>query len=64
MQIITVETQDERDPLEDELLASLEDLAQKTDVLTIWADELFDLVKDIPESMPYILGNYSVYLMA
>lgn len=39
-----------RDALEDELLASLEDLAQKTDVLTRWADEMYEYVKAIPQS--------------
>jgi serine/threonine-protein kinase ULK/ATG1 len=29
----------ERNPLEEALLATLEELAQKTDVLTHWADE-------------------------
>lgn len=40
----------ERDPLEDELLASLEELAQKTDVLTNWADEMYEYVKAVPQS--------------
>ncbi|KAG5635946.1 hypothetical protein H0H81_009595 [Sphagnurus paluster] len=39
----------ERDPLEDELLASLEELAQKTDVLTNWADEMYEYVKAVPQ---------------
>ncbi|KAL0945932.1 hypothetical protein HGRIS_012213 [Hohenbuehelia grisea] len=39
----------ERDPMEDELLESLENLAQKTDVLTHWADEMYDFVKAIPQ---------------
>ncbi|KAF9452103.1 Pkinase-domain-containing protein [Macrolepiota fuliginosa MF-IS2] len=39
----------ERDPMEDELLASLEELAQKTDVLTHWADEMYEYVKAIPQ---------------
>lgn len=40
----------ERDPLEDELLGLLEELAQKTDVLTHWADEMYEYVKAIPQS--------------
>lgn len=40
----------ERDPMEDELLANLEELAQKTDVLTHWADEMYEYVKAIPQS--------------
>jgi serine/threonine-protein kinase ULK/ATG1 len=47
----------ERDPLEDELLGALEDLAQKTDTLTIWADELYELVKAVPQSkllLPFV----------
>jgi serine/threonine-protein kinase ULK/ATG1 len=43
--------------MEDELLADLEDLAQKTDVLTHWADELYEQVKAIPDSM-YPLPSY------
>lgn len=39
-----------RDPLEDELLEGLEDLAQKTDVLAHWADEVYDILKAIPTS--------------
>ncbi|KAH9912111.1 Pkinase-domain-containing protein [Fomitopsis serialis] len=38
-----------RDPMEDELLASLEQLAQKTEVLTHWADEMYEYVKAIPQ---------------
>jgi serine/threonine-protein kinase ULK/ATG1 len=37
--------------MEDELLADLEDLAQKTDFLTHWADEMYEHVKAIPQSM-------------
>ncbi|KZP16982.1 other/ULK/ULK protein kinase [Athelia psychrophila] len=50
-QIILGRGQDEgeRDPLEDELLASLEELAQKTDVLTNWADEMYEYVRAIPQ---------------
>ena len=36
--------------MEEELLAQLEDLAQKTDVLTHWADEMYEFVKAIPIS--------------
>ncbi|EKM78280.1 hypothetical protein AGABI1DRAFT_121407 [Agaricus bisporus var. burnettii JB137-S8] len=39
----------ERDPMEDELLANLEELAQKTDVLTNWGDEMYEYVKAIPQ---------------
>ena len=39
-----------RDPMEDELLATLEELAQKTDVLTHWADEMYEAVKAVPQS--------------
>lgn len=39
----------DRDPLEDELLAALEELAQKTDVLTHWADEMYEYVKAVPQ---------------
>ncbi|EJD01812.1 kinase-like protein [Fomitiporia mediterranea MF3/22] len=38
-----------RDPLEEELLAGLEELAQKTDVLTRWADEMYEYVKAVPQ---------------
>lgn len=46
----------ERDPMEEELLTQLEDLAQKADVLTHWADEMYEFVKAIPvsESPPVI----------
>ena len=36
--------------MEDGLLAQLEDLAQKTDVLTHWADEMYEYVKAVPQS--------------
>lgn len=39
----------ERDPLEEELLAGLEELAQKTEVLTRWADEMYEFVKNVPQ---------------
>ncbi|KAF4613175.1 hypothetical protein D9613_010944 [Agrocybe pediades] len=48
-QIIALDADAERDPLEEELLASLEELAQKTDVLTHWADEMYEYVKAIPQ---------------
>ncbi|GLB39603.1 putative protein with domain of unknown function (DUF3543) [Lyophyllum shimeji] len=47
--IITLRPEAERDPLEDELLAGLEELAQKTDVLTHWADEMYEYVKAVPQ---------------
>ena len=40
----------ERDPMEEDLLAQLEDLAQKADVLTHWADEMYEFVKVTPIS--------------
>lgn len=42
--------QEKRDPMEDELLERLEQLAQKTDVITRWADEMYEYVKAIPQS--------------
>jgi serine/threonine-protein kinase ULK/ATG1 len=59
-QIITLDADAERDPLEDELLASLEELAQKTDVLTHWADEMYEYVKAIPQSM-FFISFFSIY---
>ncbi|KAG6915940.1 hypothetical protein DXG01_009206 [Tephrocybe rancida] len=47
--IIALDPEAERDPLEDELLAALEELAQKTDVLTHWADEMYEYVKAVPQ---------------
>ncbi|KAF7366818.1 Serine/threonine-protein kinase ATG1 [Mycena sanguinolenta] len=47
--IIALGDDGERDPLEDELLAGLEDLAQKTFVLTHWADEMYEYVKAVPQ---------------
>lgn len=38
-----------RDPMEDELFAALEELAQKTEVLTHWADEMYEYVKAVPQ---------------
>lgn len=46
-----LESDTQRDPLEDQLLAELEELAQKTDVLTHWADEMYEYVRAIPQSM-------------
>ncbi len=48
--IISLDTGVQRDPLEDELLASLEELAQKTEILTHWADDMYEYVKAIPQS--------------
>ena len=47
----------QRDPVEDELLAALEQLAQKTDVITRWADEMYEYVKAIPQSacLPFFI---------
>ena len=53
-QIILLEADGERDPLEDELLGLLEELAQKTDVLTHWADEMYEYVKAIPQSQYFL----------
>ncbi|KAH0578736.1 hypothetical protein H2248_003861 [Termitomyces sp. 'cryptogamus'] len=39
----------EKDPLEEEMLKELEELAQKTDVLTRWADEMYEYVKAVPQ---------------
>lgn len=39
-----------RDPFEDDLLSELEELAQKTDVLTRWANEMYEYVKAAPKS--------------
>ncbi|OAX32115.1 Pkinase-domain-containing protein [Rhizopogon vinicolor AM-OR11-026] len=43
------EREKEIDPMEDELLANLEELAQKTDFLTHWADEMYEYVKAVPQ---------------
>ena len=40
----------EADPVEDELLGALEQLAQKTHVITRWADEMYEFVKGVPQS--------------
>lgn len=45
------ERETEIDPMEDGLLANLEELAQKTDFLTHWADEMYEYVKAVPQSM-------------
>ncbi|KAG5644471.1 hypothetical protein DXG03_008295 [Asterophora parasitica] len=47
--IISLASDGDRDPLEDELLAALEELAQKTEVLTHWADEMYEYVKAVPQ---------------
>ncbi|KAI0772765.1 Pkinase-domain-containing protein [Trametes elegans] len=44
-----LELQGQRDAEEDELLSALEELAQKTDVLERWADEMYDYVKAFPQ---------------
>ena len=46
-----------RDPMEDELLATLEELAQKTDVLTHWADEMYEAVKAVPQSRFFLVPS-------
>jgi len=40
------------DPAEEKLLAGLEELAQKVEVITKWADELYESVRGIPQSKP------------
>jgi serine/threonine-protein kinase ULK/ATG1 len=50
-QIIAIDDGEKRDPLEDKLLGELEELAQKTDALTHWADEMYEYVKAVPQSM-------------
>jgi serine/threonine-protein kinase ULK2 len=40
----------EVDPVQDELLGALEQLAQKTHVITRWADEMYEFVKSVPQS--------------
>ncbi|OSD00427.1 kinase-like protein [Trametes coccinea BRFM310] len=44
-----LELQGLRDAEEEELLSSLEELAQKTEVLEHWADEMYDYVKAFPQ---------------
>ncbi|KAG6887596.1 hypothetical protein C0995_014130 [Termitomyces sp. Mi166 len=48
--IVNTVEERERDPLEEEMLKELEELAQKTDVLTRWADEMYEYVKAVPQS--------------
>ncbi|ESK91728.1 other ulk ulk protein kinase [Moniliophthora roreri MCA 2997] len=48
-QIITLDAERQDDPLEDKMLRELEELAQKTDVLTHWADEMYEYVKAVPQ---------------
>lgn len=43
-----------RDPMEEDLLSQLEDLAQKTDVLTNWADEMYEFAKAVPMSKSFL----------
>lgn len=38
------------DPAEEKLLAGLEELAQKVEVITKWADELYESVRGTPQS--------------
>ncbi|OJT04188.1 Serine/threonine-protein kinase ATG1 [Trametes pubescens] len=44
-----LELQGQRDAEEEELLSTLEELAQKTEVLERWADEMYDYVKAFPQ---------------
>lgn len=44
----------EIDPVEDVLLGGLEQLAQKTHVITRWADEMYEFVKSVPQSESFI----------
>ena len=46
-----------RDPLEEELLTGLEELAQKTEVLTRYADEMYEYVKNVPKSKFILLTH-------
>ncbi|KAF9262766.1 Pkinase-domain-containing protein [Marasmius fiardii PR-910] len=49
-QIISLDAAEgSNDPLEDKMLRELEELAQKTDVLTHWADEMYEYVKAVPQ---------------
>ena len=45
----------EVNPVEDELLGRLEQLAQKTHVITRWADEMYEFVKSVPQSASFLL---------
>ena len=49
----------EIDPVEDALLGGLEQLAQKTHVITRWADEMYEFVKSVPQSTPFLLATFS-----
>ncbi|KIJ91254.1 hypothetical protein K443DRAFT_686187, partial [Laccaria amethystina LaAM-08-1] len=60
-QIITLDREGERDPLEDDLLSSLEEPAQKTDVLTHWADEIYEYIKAVPQSWLPSTRSYQVH---
>jgi serine/threonine-protein kinase ULK/ATG1 len=40
-------------PVEDELLGGLEQLAQKTHVITRLADEMYEFVKSVPQSASF-----------
>jgi serine/threonine-protein kinase ULK2 len=48
----------EIDPVEDVLLGGLEQLAQKTHVITRWADEMYDFVKSVPQSASFLLVTF------
>lgn len=61
--LISLNADATRDPLEDDLLALLEELAQKTDVLTHWADEMYEYVKAIPQSASFC-HNFAVSFSA
>lgn len=50
-----LELQGQRDAEEEDLLSTLEELAQKTEVLEHWADEMYDYVKAFPQSTSYPL---------
>ena len=43
-------TDEDRDPREDALLERLEVLAQKTEVLTHWADEMYRFAQEMMQS--------------
>lgn len=48
-QVLTPQPPDDIPPEEEKLLGGLETLAQKVEVIMKWADELYDLVKGLPE---------------
>jgi serine/threonine-protein kinase ULK/ATG1 len=48
----------EIDPVEDVLLGGLEHLAQKTHVITRWADEMYEFVKSVPQSASFLLVTF------